>query len=70
MPEKTIYRTCGNCATEKRTTVYPEEEKEYICEKCYKDIAKVALKESSPWKGFFIAVFIFIVGILIGKFLL
>ena len=65
MTEKTIKRKCNNCKTERRTTVHPDEEKEYICEQCYKSIAKTALKESSPTKGFVIAVIIFITGMFV-----
>lgn len=65
MKETTIKRVCNNCKIERRTTVHPAEEKEYICEVCYKSIAKIALKESSSLKGFVIAVIIFITGMVV-----
>ena len=73
MTEKKIYRTCVNCGEEKRTTIHPHEEEEYLCGECCRSIAKTALDKSSVGKGTKIAVILvvisLIVGYLIGKFI-
>ena len=79
--EKSIFRTCEKCNILKKTTVHLEEEAVYFCEDCKKIAGiKVLLgyqplsykpkeKQPNPMKGLVIALIIFIIGFLIGKFM-
>ena len=67
MTEPTEYRVCLRCNEGKKTTVREEEEENYYCEECLKEIARVALKESSPVKGFIIIGIVAIIAYLLGK---
>ena len=67
MNKITEIRFCLRCDEVKKTTVLEEEEKKYYCEDCLKEIARVALKESSPVKGFIIIGIVAIVAYLLGK---
>jgi len=67
--EKQIPRTCLDCGEEKRTTVHPDEEKEYYCVECLIREGRKTYNSSNPMIGFVSVIIIFIAGVLIGRWL-
>ena len=74
MKDKNIHRTCTVCLNDRRTTISKDEEAIYICEICLRNEVRDAWLEKGDAKklaksmAWMVMLIIFVVGILLGKF--